>query len=104
MARHKLFTILDLKTGAYEKQPISFPTTPAFLRAWEHQVNNDRQAPAAMFPEDFAAYEIGEFDDQTGMLYPLQAHIPLGKAIEVKRRDAQQDSQNVSSIQTARSS
>lgn len=71
----KIFSIFDSKTGAYH-QPFFSPTVSAALRSCEDAVK-DQDALWGKHSEDFVLFELGEFDEFTGLINPE----PAAKAI-----------------------
>lgn len=63
---HKAFTILDTKTGIYN--------APFFVHLAAHAIRaicdlcNAGDSTPARYPHDFMLFEIGEYDDNTGLL------------------------------------
>jgi len=76
----KVFTVYDVKIGAYAK-PFLMITKGEALRGWLDVVND----PSTNFnkhPEDYTLFEIGEWDDQTAMFTNERVPIPIGPALE----------------------
>lgn len=75
----KMFCILDSKVGAYA-QPFYARSTPEGMRAFEDIFTSTdpryEQSNYKKFPQDFHLYEIGEFDDETGVITP-SVHVSL---------------------------
>lgn len=81
----KTYSILDLKSGAYER-PICFKMKGEAVRWFQHVASNEK--PDNMLytnAEDFVMYEIGEFDTERGELIPYKEPVVIGKAIEFRR-------------------
>ena len=99
MAKLKVYGIVDLKTGIYDRPQFAH-TQLAFLRMWEETVNEDgpQATMIARHPEDFQVYEIAEWDDVKGEITPLPVPISLGKASEYKRKPAHQDALPLASV------
>lgn len=62
----KLFSVRDSAVGAY-LQPFFSPSSPAALRSLKDAVN-DPKHDFHKHAADYALFELGEFDDATGML------------------------------------
>lgn len=77
----KVFSVRDAKAEAF-LQPYFCPTKGQAIRGFTDAVN-DSQHPMNKHPEDYALFEIGEFDDSNGSLTMHQQPIPLGLALEV---------------------
>jgi len=79
----KVFTVYDMKAEAY-LNPFMFQNKGEAIRAFQDAVND----PKTMFykhPEDYALFQIAEYDDQTAKYTPLQNLQSLGVAIEFKK-------------------
>lgn len=84
----KVFAVHDSKVGAY-LQPFFQRSKGEALRSWEG-VCNDGQSAMSKFPADFTLFEIGEYDDSTGVIKPHEAKISLATGLEGKvKADAQ---------------
>lgn len=62
----KAFSFLDTKTGAFS-QPFFFVHTGQAVRACV-DLGSDLGTQIGRHPSDFALVEVGEFDDQSGVL------------------------------------
>lgn len=65
-------SVLDAKADMFGR-PFFVQTTAVGLRSFNDEVN--RNAPDNPFfthPEDYALYELGIFDDQTGRIFPYE--------------------------------
>lgn len=56
----------------------------ALARAWA-EASNDPNSPFCKYPEAFTMFVVGEWDDSTGILQPLQAPDSLGNALQFKK-------------------
>lgn len=86
--RYKMFTIHDSKAEMYGAAgaPVIFMRSRGeFIRAFTTLVNDGQSAPS-MFPADYTAFEIGEFDDSTGNVEMLVAKVSLGLALDYKNK------------------
>lgn len=79
----KVFCVRDQKTEAY-MQPFFMKTKGEAIRAWSDTVS-DKQTQFNKHPEDFTLFEIGEYNDDNGILIPHQALVSLGNALEFKK-------------------
>lgn len=84
----KIYTVYDSKVEAY-MSPFCQRSKGEALRAWETAVN-DEQTQFCKFPADFTLFEIGEFDDNTGVITPHKTHMSMGLALDFKRKPATQ--------------
>jgi len=76
----KIFSIYDSKVEAY-KQPIFMRNRGEAVRGiMECQAQNDH--PFAKYPADFTLFELGEYDDSSGLLTSLPAPISHGNLLE----------------------
>jgi len=78
--KSKMFLIYDSKVEAY--------LTPHFLRSTGEAIRaftaacNDPQTQFNKYPSDFTYFEIGEYDDETGLISLYEAKKSLGTALE----------------------
>lgn len=69
MTMFKIFAIYDTKVSTYTIRPFCAPSKGSVLRELSDVVNaTDKSAPMAKHPYDYALFEIGTFDDSTGLL------------------------------------
>lgn len=67
----KMYTIKDNVAGVY-LSPNVFPSDMVFKRAICSAVNGPKGSSLlAEYPEDCAAYYLGDFDDKTGVITPV---------------------------------
>ena len=78
----KVFSIYDSKAEAY-LQPIYALATGAALRSFEAAAN-DEGHDFHRFAGDYTLFEIGTFDQHSGLLEILKAPINLGTALQFK--------------------
>ncbi|WNK14339.1 MAG: nonstructural protein [Microvirus sp.] len=64
--KSKLFTIRDAAAGIY-MSVWSTPTTAMAIRSFAEECTN-QQSPMSKNPTDYELFEIGEFDNETGMV------------------------------------
>lgn len=83
----KAFSVFDVKADTYSA-PFFFAATGLAVRAFKASVA-DRDSSLCKYPEDFKLVELGEFDDQTGV---LTASVPssLGFGTDYVERDERQ--------------
>lgn len=81
----KVCSIYDSGVGAYSPV-LHFRAKGEATRWWTQQVN-DASLPFNKSPGDFTLFEIGEFDDQTGMVKMHVAHESLGLATEYLHKE-----------------
>ena len=77
----KMFSVYDLKAKIW-LQPFCFRTIPEALR-WFQQSAQDTNHPFCKFGSDFCLYEIGVFDDETGMVTVDHPPKSIATAMEV---------------------
>lgn len=80
---HKVFAVYDSKVEAY-MNPFCMRSKGEAIRAFTSTVNSGESA-ISKYPEDFTLFEIGEYDEMTGVLTPHETRINLGVAIEFVR-------------------
>lgn len=79
----KVYTVYDSKAECY-MQPFFMMNKGTALRAWQNTVN-DQSTEFNRHPEDYTLFEIGEFDQEKGIVIPHEAKISLGTALEFKK-------------------
>lgn len=79
----KLFVVYDSKTESYGV-PFFRDFTANALREWSEVASNksDKQNQIAKFPSDFTLFEIGEYDQQTGVVRMYDVKFSHGLAVE----------------------
>lgn len=65
----KVFGVFDLKAVAY-LQPFFSCNAGSAIRAFGDAVR-DGKSPLAVHPEDYQLFELGDFDDNSGLLFGL---------------------------------
>lgn len=76
----KVFALRDSKVDAY-MPPVFLRTSAEALRLLG-DLTTDSSSPVGKHPEDFALFELGEFDDSTGKITQLAQPHCLGLAVE----------------------
>lgn len=76
----KVYAVYDSKVETY-LPPFCQMTNAAAIREFSDRANTPNHQ-WQKHPEDYSLFCIGSFDDQTGVIDPLQPHVTLGKAIE----------------------
>lgn len=79
----KAFVVYDTKSCVYENP--FFVHTPAAAVRMFSDISNDKQHPIGAHPEDYILYEVGTYDNATGLLAPHAAPHPLGHASDYVR-------------------
>lgn len=79
-----MFSIRDIKANAY-CNPFFMSARGEAVRAFADLVE-DVKTGVNKHPEDYELFEIGEFDDCSGLLVPLNAPIFMHSAIEFVRK------------------
>lgn len=67
----KVFAIRDVMASAY-MAPFTFPARGQAIRAFADTVN-DPKTLLNRHPDDYSLYELGEFDEESGVLIGLDA-------------------------------
>lgn len=86
----KIFAIHDAKVGSY-MQPFFMQSAGQALRSWGTSIND----PSTLFcthPADFTLFELGTYDDETGMVLAHEIKINLGTALELKTKPVVEES------------
>ena len=78
---HKIFVVRDAKVEAYAK-PIFVRSRGEGLRSFTDAVN-DNTTEFARHPEDYALFEIGVYDDDTGLVEPHVQPELIAKAVDL---------------------
>lgn len=78
-----IFSIFDKKAVAY-LSPFYFPQKGQALRAFEDSVN-DPQSVFNKHPEDYALFELGTFDDMSGIITSKNVPIHVEEALNLKK-------------------
>lgn len=78
--KHKMFTVYDSKVNAYN-QPFFMRSRGEATRGWSDTVN-DPKTNFNKHPEDFTLFELGEYDDENGVITQYEAKIAVGTALE----------------------
>lgn len=77
---YKIFTVFDSKVEAY--------LTPFFMRSKGEAIRRiselvaDSKHDFSKYPADYTLFELGEYFDDTGGLYPHKASVNLGCLID----------------------
>ena len=80
--KNKIFSIYDTVAGAY-MAPWLCPTIGMALRNFEDLLSQDNAV--SKHPGDYVLFQVGEFDDSTGVLTDHQDKINLGTAAQFKK-------------------
>lgn len=90
MEKLKYFSIYDTKAKWYSKPFMSRNAAEA-IRSFTDLVNSTYTPPdpVATHPEDYALFEIGQWDEIQGQLQPHKANINLVNAIQLKEANVQ---------------
>lgn len=81
---YKVFTVYDSKVEAY-MSPFMMQSKGQAIRSFGDECNNS-DSMFCKHPEDFTLFEIAEYDDQLGVYNMHDVKIPLGTALENKRK------------------
>lgn len=79
----KIYSVYDAKVDAFA-QPFFMRTRGEAIRGWE-SVCNDSSTQMFQYPQDFALFELGEFDLTTGRFENSQVPLSLGLAVQYKK-------------------
>lgn len=78
--KHALFSVFDEKAAAY-LPPFTFAQKGQAIRAFTDTLA-DENSQIAKHPEDYTLFELGAYDDATGLIDPHPTPQVIGKAIE----------------------
>lgn len=84
MSEIMVYAVYDSKVKYYHN-PIFLRNRGEALRSWE-KAANDEKLEIALHPNDFALFELGKFDDQTGTFTPHTTPESLGLAVHFKKQ------------------
>ena len=76
---HTMIAVKDAKVGSYAR-PVPVVNAATGVRAFPDAVN-DPSTEYHKHPEDYTIWELGSFDDQTGLFTNLDTPIQLANAI-----------------------
>ena len=96
MAKLKIFSAQDSKFGVF-MTPFMLLHVGQALRAWD-EVCMDGKSPMSKFPQDFCLYEVGEFDEESGLVTALSPIKRLASAAEVLAAHGNQDNFGLKSV------
>lgn len=79
----KLFVVYDAKTESYGV-PFFRDFTANAIREWQEVASNksDKNNQIAKFPSDFTLFEIGSYEQSTGLVEMYETKYSLGLASE----------------------
>ena len=77
--KHHIFTIFDAAAEAY-LPPFILHAEGMAIRAFTDCIN-DPNHQFSKHPKDYNLFTVGEFDDQKGLITPLQVQKPLGNGL-----------------------
>jgi len=76
----KSFSIFDAKSNLFS-QPFHTHNKATAQRSFAEDVNTEGTAPNK-HPTDYSLFEIGEYDNEKGLMTSLMAPIQVGLAVE----------------------
>jgi len=79
----KMYSIRDLKSEVY-KAPFYKKTHGEAERDFKTAVNDPQSGSLNQYPEDYDLFFVGEYDDNTGKILPLDIPQHVAKAISLK--------------------
>lgn len=82
--KHKVFVIYDDKAKAY-LTPFFLPEVGMAVRAFADCVNNPEHA-FGRHPEDYTLFQLGEFNDSSGVIAVEGTLLCVAHAVELRRR------------------
>ena len=77
-----VFSVFDSKAEIFG-QPMFFPAKGLAIRAFDDECNR-KESQIHAHAEDFTLFQIGEFDQDKGLLIPLTTPVSLGIGVEFK--------------------
>lgn len=87
---HKVCVVYDSVSEAYMR-PFFAPATGAAIRSFTDEVNSgNADSIVAMHPADYTLFELGEWDDEKGVIHLYETKKRLVHGLDVKRSDEAQ--------------
>lgn len=78
-----IVAVRDLKAEAYGR-PIFVNAIGQAIRSFQDEVNRpDQQNEMNRHPEDFSLWHLGEYDDQSGLITPLEHPTQIATAAQL---------------------
>jgi len=78
----KMYSVRDAKSEIFH--PPFFQKTHGEAERTFHKLCNDEKSSMFIYPEDYDLYYVGEYDDNTGKLAPLDTPQHVQKAVQMK--------------------
>lgn len=83
----KLYVVYDSKSETYTHPTVN-PARGQAIRSFADAVNGDPSSSVlASHPEDFTLFEIGTFDNQTGLIELYEARESVCNGLDLKELD-----------------
>jgi len=86
--KHKIYNVYDSKSEAWG-MPLFYDCRANALRSLTECVNatSDEKNQIAKYPADFTMFEIGEYNQENGVITMYETKVNLGIAIEYKKAE-----------------
>jgi hypothetical protein len=82
-----IVSVKDTAAQAFGR-PVFVPAIPVAVRSFRDEVNRkDSTEDLARHPDDFELYELGTFDDATGIVQVLEAPRMVARAKDLKESE-----------------
>lgn len=78
----KIYAILDSKAAAFGN-PFYMRSIGEAVRAFNDEAKKENSM-VKNYPEDFTLFELGDYDQVTGIIKPLQAPKSIGNAVSLQ--------------------
>ena len=79
-----IVSVFDSAAGAFAR-PFFVPSVGLAVRSFRDEVNRAApDNPMHAHPDDFVLFELGELDDNTGLITPLPAPVSIARAKDQK--------------------
>lgn len=93
-----IFSIYDKKTKTYNR-PFYEKNETVALRGFTTEVNRPNQNNTLyLFPEDYAMYKIGEYDDETGKLHAIEPTLICEASAIVSEKIAEKNQNTLTNV------
>lgn len=78
--KQQLFSVYDAAAKMF-LEPFDARTIEEAMRRFRATVNHPEKSLISKYPEDYTLFHVGEFDQETGVLRPLDTPHSLGVAV-----------------------
>ena len=83
----KIYAVRDAKSEMFTNP--TYKATPGVAEREFRMMVNDKESQLSAFPEDYALYELGEYDNLTGSIVSYDTPKHLVNALQCVQKDTQ---------------